>query len=218
MDAVPFSDPAVIRVAEAVKHDDADAVRAAVAGGANPNAQGEEGLNLLQFAILNAQPHSLKALLQAGADPNRPGIGGATALHTAAIVDDPQYLELLLEFRGDPNVEHAITAETPLAQATGPRTDAQFRLLLQAGADPNKADRTGNTPLHRAGMINAGAHVLALLHAGADARLRNAQQASFQTYYFRTDANVLNAQARAQREAVVQWLREHDVALEAVVD
>lgn len=215
MDAVPFSDPALAQLAQAVKNEEIEAIRAAVDGGVDPNATGEEGVNLLQFAILSAQPQSLKALLQAGADPNRPGIGGATALHTAAMVNDPEYLRMLLQFRGDPNVKHAVTGETPLASATGPRTDIQFHLLLEAGADPNIADRTGNTALHRAGMLNAGAQVMDLLQAGADARLRNAQQASFQTYYFRTQPQLLSEQARNERHTVMQWLQLHDVALEA---
>jgi ankyrin repeat protein len=77
------------------------------------------------------------------------------------------------------------------------------------------ADRSGDTPLHAAAMINAGAHVLALLEAGADPRARNAQGQSFQRYYFKLPADRLNDAARHEREAVIAWLKDHDVAVEA---
>ena len=93
----------------------------------------------------------------------------------------------------------------------------QFQALLEAGADPNAADRTGNTALHRAAMVNAGAHVLALLEAGADPQAKNAQDATFQSYYFRVPENVVNEESRGHRKAVVEWLRARDIPLEAGV-
>lgn len=210
-----FTDPASAELAQAVADGDAARVRALLQGGADPDAQGERGLNLLQVAMLAQDKPMLRGLLEAGADPNRPGLGGSTAVHSAAIADDPEYLEIILAHGGDVDAEHGETGATPLAGATGPRTDAQFRMLLAAGADPDAADRTGNTPLHMAAMINAGAQVLALLEAGASAHLKNAQDATFQPYYFKLPADKLNADARADREAVVAWLREHDVPIEA---
>ncbi len=210
-----FPDPAVAALADAAARGDADAVREQVRSGANPNARGERGINPLQYAMLAQSKPGLKALLDAGADPNAPGLGGGTAVHSAAIADDPEYLEIVLAGGGDPDAPHGETGATALADATGPRTDAQFRMLLKAGARPDAADRTGNTPLHKAAMINAGAHVLALLEAGASPNARNAQDATFQRYYFKLPASKLTAEARTRREAVVAWLRTHDVPLEA---
>lgn len=208
-------DPTAAALAEAAADGDAASVRDLVQQGADPNAQGEQGVNLLQLAMLAQSKRGLQALLAAGADPNRPGLGGSTAVHGAAIADDPEYLEIVLAGGGDPDVRHGETGATPLAGATGPRTDAQFRRLLEAGADPDLADRTGNTPLHKAAMINAGTHVRALLEAGADAGAKNAQDATFQAYFFKTPTDRLTAEARAEREAVIAWLRAHDVPVEA---
>src|SRR5690554_5706702 len=207
-------DPRAAELAEAAAAGDAERVRELVSQGADPRARGEQGVNLLQLAMLAQSKRGLEALLAAGADPNAPGLGGSTAVHGAAIADDPDYLRIVLEGGGDPDARHGETGATPLAGATGPRTDAQFRMLLEAGADPGAADRTGNTPLHKAAMINAGAHVLALLEAGADPQARNTQGTGFQRYYFKTPSDRLNQRAREEREAVVAWLRERDVPLE----
>ncbi|WP_058836164.1 ankyrin repeat domain-containing protein [Luteimonas abyssi] len=210
-----FEGTSAAPLAQAIDQGEAIRIRELVAAGADPNAQAEDGLNPLQLAMLRQDKGALRALLAAGADPNRPGLGGATAMHGAAIANDPEYLDILLEYGGDPDARHAQTQATPLAGATGPRTDANFRRLLAAGADPGAADRTGNTPLHKAAMLNAGAQVLVLLEAGADPQARNSQEASFQAFFFRTPAERLTAEARQGREQVVAWLRAHDVPLEA---
>ena len=207
-------DPRSAELAEAATAGDAERVRELVRQGADPGARGEQGVNLLQLAMLAGSKRGLEALLAAGADPNAPGLGGSTAVHGAAIADDPEYLRIVLDGGGDPDARHGETGATPLAGATGPRTDAQFRMLLDAGADPGAADRTGNTPLHKAAMINAGAHVLALLEAGANPQATNTQDATFQRYYFKTPADRLNDRARTEREAVIAWLRERDVPLQ----
>ncbi|MFL6585417.1 MAG: ankyrin repeat domain-containing protein [Luteimonas sp.] len=219
MDArAAFTDASAAALADAVADDDAAAVRTQVQAGADPNARGDQGVNLLQIAMLAQAKDALMALLDAGADPNAPGLGGATAVHGAAIADDPEYLQIVLDRRGDPDARHGETDATPLAGATGPRTDAQFRMLLAAGANPGAADRTGNTPLHKAAMINAGDHVLALLDAGADPLAKNAQGATFQRFFFKTPDARLNDAARVKREAVVAWLQAHQVRLEVGAD
>lgn len=208
-------DPRAAELAHAAAEGDAAQVRALVQSGANPNAQGDRGVNVLQFAMAGKHADALDALLTAGADPNAPGLGGATAMHIAAMADDPSLLRVLLDHGGDPNARHGMTRATPLMAAAGPRTDAQFRMLLDKGSDPNLADRTGNTALHSAAMLNAGAQVLLLLERGADPNAKNAQDATFQPYFFRTPDSVLNADAKASRKAVIAWLQQHNVPLEA---
>lgn len=212
------NDPKITALAHAATHGDKAKVRELVKEGADPNAQDDRGANLLQYTVTAQNIDGLQALLDNGADPNRYGLGGSTAVHTAAIANDPEYLKRLLAAGADPNIPHQRSGAPPLSGAAGPRTDAQFRMLLEHGAKPDLADNGGNTPLHIAAMINAGQHVLLLLERGANPNARNAQDATFQTYFFKTPAASLTAEAKQNREAVVAWLRAHQIPLEAGAD
>ena len=55
-----------------------------------------------------------------------------------------------------------------LAHAAIDRNAEIASVLLSAGADPNRKDRLGNTPLHYATQEYAGGVALALLDAGAE--------------------------------------------------
>ncbi|RDZ29761.1 ankyrin repeat domain-containing protein [Lysobacter silvisoli] len=208
-----FADPAVAALAEAVAQGDDSRVRA-LAAGTDLSARGDKNVTLLQWALLNQRLDSLKALLDAGADPKQPGVDGDTVVHLAAMANDASYLTELLARGVDPNVRNPESGAGPLRSALMGEREAQFHALLAAGADPNLADRVGNTPLHTAGQINEPARALDLLKAGADPKARNAQGATFQRYLFMTRASLLNAQTRQRREEVEAWLTSHGVALE----
>lgn len=209
-----FDDPRIIALADAAARGDGSGVRELVAQGADVNARGDKGVNLLQWAMGSQSREGLEALLEAGAAPANPGIGDGTAIHTAAMAKDPVYLEILLARGADPNTPRPDNGSPPLNVAIGRDNDPQFRMLLAAGADPNRASRFGETPLHVAGSAGTGEQVLALLEAGADPLARNAQDCTFQCYFFKTRWGLLHEEARNAREAVVRWLKDHDVPLE----
>lgn len=209
-----FTDARSAQLAAAVSAGDAAKVHELIAAGADPNAQGDRGTTLLEWALLQQNVEGLGALLDNGADAARPGIGGATVMHMAAMANDPVYLKTLLDHGASPDTPHGITQAPPLdAALMNPRDDA-FQLLMAHHADPNRADRLGNTPLHVAAKVHKTRCVLQLLQAGADPTLRNQQGATFQTYFNITPAGGLNAVARAEHEQVDQWLRQHGVAVE----
>ena len=209
-----FSDARTIALANAALDGDSARVRALVAEGADPNAHGKDDVTLLQWALLRQSKPALTALLDAGANPSLPGLGGDTVLHLAAKANDPSYLKLLLDHGADPNAPHGTTQAPPIdAALMNPRNDA-FELLLAHHADPNRADRMGDTPLHVAAQVHKPQCVLALLKAGADANLRNKRGDTFQAYFNVLPAGGLHPAAKAEHEAVHQWLREHRVAVE----
>jgi len=209
-----FSDARTVALANEALSGDSTRVRALVAQGANPNAHGQDGVTLLEWALLRQNKGAMKALLDAGANASQAGLGGDTVVHLAAMANDPGYLQLLLEHGADPNAPHGTTQAPPIdAALMNPRNDT-FELLLAHRADPNRADRMGDTPLHVAAQVHKPQCVLALLKAGADPSLRNKRGQTFQTYFNILPAGGLNPAAQAQHEAVQQWLREHHVEVE----
>ncbi|WP_394539084.1 ankyrin repeat domain-containing protein [Lysobacter enzymogenes] len=209
-----FPAAASAELADAAANGDAAQVRALVAAGADPDARGERGITVLQWALYQRSVAGLRALLAAGADPARGADDGATVLQLAAMADDPQYLRALLDAKVDPNLSNTVTGAGALASALMAERADNVAALLAAGADPGRADRMGNTPLHVAAKINEFGHALTLLRAGADPNARNAQGVTFQRYMFMSPDRLLNARTRGEREAVAAWLRERGVAVE----
>lgn len=158
---------------------------------------------------------ALEALLSGGANPNQIDSGGKTAVHRAAFAGNLLMLDAVLAHGGDPNAL-AQTGTTPLTDAVLARSHPVERIekLLAAGADPNIADPNGGTPLHTAARTNNGEAILLLLHAGASPTAKTIG-ATFQTYYFSIPTAVLNDRALAERQEVIQWLRNNGIPLEA---
>lgn len=211
-----FSSPELAPLSDAVARGDAAEIRRQLER-VDADAPGSDGSTLLLAAIASGQLASVEALLQGGADPNRPGPRGDTAVHAAAFSGKPELLRLVLEHGGDVDARNPQTGTTPLVQALlSPRAD-QYRVLLDAGADPDIADRNGDTPLHVAARTNNGSAILALLGKGASPLAKNSGGASFQSYYFGDHRAILNDLALAERKAVVDWLKANGVPLEAAV-
>jgi len=209
-----FQDSAVAPLAQAVKAGDKPLVRELVAGGANPNATGNDGTPLLQWAMLQRNRAGFEALLAAGADPAAPDASGNTAVTLAAQGDTPYWLETLLAHRASPDTANTKTGETPLMAALMAERAGNADLLLKAGATLDATDEDGNTVLHIAAKINQMDRVLSLLEAGADPSPKNGLGVTFQRYLFMTKDAVLAGDVRRKREDVRAWLQQHGIPVE----
>jgi hypothetical protein len=148
---------------------------------------------------------------------------GDTALHIAAAAHREDLVRRFLDLGADLRARNRHGAE-PLHYAAdgapglpGWNPDAQAATiccLIEAGADPNTADRRGVTPLHRAVRTRAAAAVQALLEGGADPHRRNRSGstpivlAAWTTG--RSGAGL--AEARAQLPAIVRLLEQFGAA------
>ena len=106
------------------------------------------------------------------------------------------------------------SGRTPLMTALIAERPKHFRVLLAAGAKLDLTDGAGNSALHVAAQINEPWHVLALLKAGADPSLRNAQGQTFQRYLYMTPEKLLNAKTRKGIEEVKKWLTLNGLEVE----
>jgi len=140
----------------------------------------------LHLALLQAVTHRrvevVRLLLEAGAravaviHPNQTmldaaGPGGYTTIarHAAVRPEDPEVLQLLLDDGADPNGQTPYSH--PLHGAAEAGWVASVKLLLSAGADPNRRDHQGRTALHAAADADRVDTVRVLLDKGAFAAL-----------------------------------------------
>eukprot|EP00045_Choanoeca_perplexa_P014426 m.169760 g.169760 ORF g.169760 m.169760 type:complete len:447 (-) comp16672_c0_seq7:1639-2979(-) len=96
------------------------------------------GLNTLHWACVKADLRPLKYLLSRGVDVNkRDRPGDDTVLNYAAGFDKHAVVKLLLEHGADVNAPGMLNW-TPLVSASGSSGTKSLKLLLAAGADPNR--------------------------------------------------------------------------------
>lgn len=93
---------------------------------------------------------------------------GTTPLAWAAYVDDEEAVDLLLRAGADVDRASDYHGVTALALACANGNSTIVAKLLEAGADPNIAQRSGETPLMTCANTGAAEGVLALIEAGAD--------------------------------------------------
>lgn len=208
----PFRDPSIQPLADAVAAGDTGRIRE-LAPSADLSMQGEDGTTLLEWAIWNQQPAALAALLESGADSAQPGTDGETVAHMAAMVDDARYLQVLIDHGAAVDTVGPRAGWTPVFRAVQNRRDAQVDLLVAAGVDLQRQDSTGNGLLHVAANVNDAGCVLRLLKAGVDPGMLNARGETFQEALFAGSDARLNAQGRAARQEVREWLSAHGIAI-----
>jgi uncharacterized protein len=125
----------------AIEADDAQAVDAAIAKGANPNARGTHNVTPLAFAIGTFRKNAAQALIRHRADPNAKDAEGdnAVTLAATAYARDPQLLAMVLDAGGDPNT--ALPSGPPLIVRFGnDRNLAAITWLHKRGANIDAED------------------------------------------------------------------------------
>jgi ankyrin repeat protein len=126
-------------------------------------------------AAQNRDAAAVKKLIAQGADVNIPEGDGMTALHWAAEHGDSAMTMALLRARADVKATTRIGSYTPLQLASRSGSPAVVKVLLAAGADPNRPDANGATALHLAAAAGSPEAVSALLEKGANPNARESE-------------------------------------------
>ena len=210
-----FTDPAMVRAADAIKADNAVLLRDLVAAGTDVNGRGVDGVTLLDWVLRYGSLKTLGTLLGLGAKPDAPGWHDRLASHELAPdAGRSEWLAAVLNAGASVNSLASRTGVPLLAVATKRDNDVNLAELLRRRPELDLADPNGSTALHSGARVNAGKQLLTLLRAGADPRLETSSGDTFQPYYFGTPIDALNDVSRAERRAVRGWLVAHGVPLD----
>jgi len=131
------------------------AMRALVAAGANPNALENDRYDIVTIAAVANDVPTLRLALELGASAkNVTSRYDGTALIAAAHLGHAEVVRILIA-AGAPldhvnNLGWTALMESIVLGNGGPRHTETLKALLEGGADPNIADRSGTTPLAHA--------------------------------------------------------------------
>lgn len=178
LDLQPVLEPRTMTLVQTVELPGPDLFRAVLSQGADTAWKDEEGNSLLLLAAKRHHVTALEALIAAGADISARNNDGDTAL---AIASGKSEYELMvigvgLALGQDRNSLMRLVFRAAPRSSESPSTERRLqaaRVLLGAMADPNAADRQGNTPLFEATRSGDVELVSMLIAAGAQVNARN---------------------------------------------
>lgn len=135
-----------------------------------PRYARDEEARLLE-AVARQDAEAVKALLKQGANPNARNYWRDSPLLIAVRADHAELAQVLLDAGAEVNVKGL--GYTPLGLAARNGSLPLVRLLLKAGANPDRKNDDGDFPIHGAVLMGHTEVVSALLGAKPDLMLFN---------------------------------------------
>lgn len=131
----------------AIEADDAAAVTAAIAAGAQANARGQYRITPLMVAVGRGKPQAVAALLAGGADPNAKADDGTSAVSLAVegYREAPEIMRMIFGGGGDPNARRP-NRDPVIMRFINDRNCEYIRRMKDQGADLDITTR-GDDPI-----------------------------------------------------------------------
>lgn len=134
-----------------------------------------EGMTLVQFAIINGHDFVLEILLQS--DPamaNSKGAYGCCPIHVAALSASQSAIDILLEHGASAEKSDDLGNNVLHYFIRGKKEGRRMLdLFLQLGINPSSPNDVGDSPLHIAAQCNNMTAAEMLIRAGADINAKN---------------------------------------------
>ena len=143
--------------------------------GLDVNSADKQGRTALYYSAIAGQLKTVEALLKTGRDAALPDNAGNTLLHAVAATEQIEVMQHLL--KSSAYIRHINTqnkhGSSPIHIAASAGKSTQVAALIEAGADKDMKDGSGNTALILAVMAQDEETVAALLAAKAAISKRN---------------------------------------------
>ena len=209
-----YQDKRVIALAKAAARGRVDDVEKLVASGVDVNTIGKDGMTPLLWVLKEKNKKGFLCLLKYGADPNIPTKIGESVMSFSAMIDDSDYLRMVLKYGGDPNLVNPVNKvnPTPIFRAIGQFNRNNVRALIDAGADLNYQDSSGETPLIFSAELNQWDIVYDLLTTGADYSIKD--NTGYTIVYSIENNNIdTENELYKWRQKVISFLRKRGVTV-----
>ncbi|XP_004681011.1 PREDICTED: fibronectin type 3 and ankyrin repeat domains protein 1 [Condylura cristata] len=149
-------------------------VKLLVSSGTDVSLRNGSGKDSLMLACYAGHLDVVKLLRSHGASWETRDLGGCTALHWAADGGHCHVIEWMIRDGCEVDVADTGSGWTPLMRVSAVSGNQRVAsLLIEAGADVNRRDKDGKTPLMVAVLNNHEELVQLLLEKGADATVKN---------------------------------------------
>lgn len=152
-----------------------------LSSGVQVNVIGNEEITPLAWTFGKQNLAAFRYLLGKGANPNFQtkkvawNDDGHSVMEFAALAENPEYLTLALQHGGNPNAPDSLMGRTILFTAIDNKRSENIKILAKNGADLNRADKSGSTPMMSCVTGDKYDLALLLLSLGADPSIKDRQ-------------------------------------------
>jgi ankyrin repeat protein len=175
-----FEGGSQVTLLQEARQGDSAGVRDVVAQGANIDRVGKMGVTPLIWLLADREHEGFVILLREGADSemkvNLSLEGEADyvcALELSARIQDERFLQAALDYGANPNYVVSDGGQVLLHEAITYDAMENIRILLEYGADINRQNQYGLTPIAKAAAGRRYEIALLLLQEGADPTIEN---------------------------------------------